>query len=1688
MIRVLVMVTVLAAALLVAVPTVEALPEGFVETEVVTGLDAPAAVAFSADGHVFVGEKSGVVRVGHEGTDRTTVFADLRTQVHNYWDRGLLGLAIHPEYPAEPYVYVMYAHDAPMGGTAPRWGEAGVTGDGCPDPPGGSADGCVVSVRISRLDATDHHAGDAAATEEVLVEDWCQQYPSHSAGTLAFGADGALYASGGDGASFSFFDYGQRGDPPNPCGDAPVGLGGLQQFPSSEGGALRSQDLRTGGDPAALSGSVIRIDPETGEGLPDNPLASSSDPNLRRVVAHGLRNPFRFAVGPGERELWLADVGLSTWEEVNHVPDATARMTNLGWPCFEGADRGPGEGFDICEGLYADTDTPATPPFFAYRHDADVPDGSCDRVGGSSISGIAMAPGAGVYPPVFDDALFVADYARGCIWALPRGADGLPDPSALQTFHGSASTPVQLQIGPDGRLHYVDIAGGRIVRLDHEPLDAAPTARATASATEGPVPLEVTFDAGGSTDPEGGALSYAWDLDGDGAHDDADVARPTWRYEETATITVGLRVTDPAGQVGSDTLTVWAGNTSPVPEIELPATGETWAVGQQVAFAGSATDPEDGPLPEAALSWSLEVLHCASLDEQDCHTHDIQTYEATASGSFTGPAHDHPSWLRLTLTATDAAGLSASRTLRLDPRTVDVTLASDPPGLELSLNGEPATAPSRTVLIEGSSVTIGAPSPQQLDGTRYALRGWSDGGDATHTVTVGASATFTAEYAAVGEGYLVGSDIGGPLPPGTMSSTGGVHTIDGGGGDIWGTADAFHFASRPLPGDGQVVARVSSQTPTNEWAKAGVMLRAGLAADAPNVALFLTPEHGVVLQHRAVAGGTTSSVSGPATGAPVHLRLARRGDTVSAAVSADGQDWTPVGQAPLVAGVVEAGLAVTSHNQGWASTVTFDDVRVGDSLPEGWSAVSDLPFEEIANGYGPVERDTSNGEDPAGDGRPLTLAGQTYAKGLGVHADSEVGLALGGRCRTFAAVLGVDDEVGDQGSVRFRVLADGEELFASELLTGASAPVPVRVPLDGRDQLTLRVDQGPDNPWFDHADWADAQVDCGDGGLPEGWSAVSDLPFEEIANGYGPVERDTSNGEDPAGDGRPLTLAGQTYAKGLGVHADSEVGLALGGRCRTFAAVLGVDDEVGDQGSVRFRVLADGEELFASELLTGASAPVPVRVPLDGRDQLTLRVDQGPDNPWFDHADWADAQVDCGDGPAGNRPPTIDPPGDQTGAEGEPVELAIGAGDPDLGDVLAFRVTGLPPGLSIAADTGVITGVPAAGSAGGSPYAVTVTATDDGDPPASSSARFAWTIGAPVTGILGPAASFPAGRNAHSVEAADLDGTAGLDLLVATPGDDAVAVLAGRGDGSFAAPRRLPTGTFPKYATAADLDGDGDRDIVTANQDSTDGADVTVLRNAGDGTFAPGTDHAACSRPHEVATGDLDGNGDLDVAVACWGGDVLSVLLGDGEGSLRPAVEVPTGANPHALVVADLDGDGALDIASANLGDGAVGVLLGAGDGTFAPVVRHAVGPGPHDIDAGDVDGDGVLDLVTANQGGDDVGVLIGRGDGTFAPARRVPAGAVPKSVDLGDVDGDGALDVVTANSHGNYPDGTADTDVSVLLGDGAGGFDRPTTHPVDRTPFGVALADLDADGRLDVATANWHSDDVGVLRNTGNG
>lgn len=908
----------------------QTLPPGFRDRAVISGLTKPTAVAFASDGRVFVAEKSGLIKVFDNLSDTTpTVFADLRTNVYNSGDRGLLGLALDRGFPTMPYVYVLYTHDAEIGGTAPRWGTASADTDSCPSPPGASGDGCVVSGRLSRLEA----AGNTmTGPEQVLIEDWFQQYPSHSIGSLVFGTDGALYVSAGEGASFQFVDYGQDGDPLNPGGDPPVGVGGTQTPPTAEGGALRAQDLRTAGDPTGLGGTILRVDPATGAGMPDNPLAGSADANARRIIAYGLRNPFRIAARPGTPEIWIGDVGWNSYEEINRIADAAdVVVENFGWPCYEGTRRQGGyeaAELTLCADLYAES-AAATFPEFSYHHNAKIVAGESCSTGSSSVSGLAFY-GSGSYPVAYQGALFFADYSRGCVWTA-FGASM----NNRETFISNAATPAQLLIGPAGDLFYVSVIGGAIHRIQY----FEPNAIAAATPTVGPAPLFVAFDATGSTHPNPAeTLFFSWDLDGDDIFGDSTLSQPTYTYTTPGTYNPRVRVTDTAGGSDTATVTLIVDNTAPTPIIDAPLSSLTWKVGDTIAFSGSATDPQDGPLPASALHWSLILQHCPSV----CHQHPQQEYPGVASGSFTAEDHEYPSYLELRLTATDTLGLQGTASVSILPQTVALTFSSSPAGLQLAFGSESASAPFTRTTIVNSNGSMSAPSPQVLGFTRYYFSSWSDGGAQSHNFVSGADATtYTASFAGALPSPWQSLDIGAPATPGSASFLASAFEIYTRSADIWVKKDQFHYVHQPLSGDGEIVARVVSQTNTWVWAKAGVMIRQSLAANSPHAFMLVTPGSGTAFQYRVTANGNSSNVGGGALAAPYWVKLVRAGNSFTGFQSPNGVTWTQVGSATIaMTGGVYVGLASTTNNVAASGTAVLDNVTVIAGLQNTFPTVS----------------------------------------------------------------------------------------------------------------------------------------------------------------------------------------------------------------------------------------------------------------------------------------------------------------------------------------------------------------------------------------------------------------------------------------------------------------------------------------------------------------------------------------------------------------------------------------------------------------------------------------------------------------------------------------------------------------------------------------------------------------------------
>lgn len=323
----------------------------------------------------------------------------------------------------------------------------------------------------------------------------------------------------------------------------------------------------------------------------------------------------------------------------------------------------------------------------------------------------------------------------------------------------------------------------------------------------------------------------------------------------------------------------------------------------------------------------------------------------------------------------------------------------------------------------------------------------------------------------------------------------------------------------------------------------------------------------------------------------------------------------------------------------WASPQAASRLQP-QGLNTGVSFLSELQWTSATSGWGPIERNRSNGQMDVRDGGPLTIGGQTFVKGLGVHADSDVRYALNGQCSSFQAVIGIDDEVGALGRATFQVIGDGTVLYDSGELTGKDPARQVNVEIAGVRELQLKVLKGA-NTYYDHADWADAKVTC-TAIQPTGDVVLSELPYISATNGWGPVEVERSNGEQAQFDGKPLTIGGQVFAKGLGMHASSnfaaELNYDLGGACTTLTASIGIDDEVGDRGSVVFQVYGDGQKLYDSGVVRGRDAARSISVDVKNVMALKLALTDAGDNMNFDHADWANPKITCAAGGTADSP------------------------------------------------------------------------------------------------------------------------------------------------------------------------------------------------------------------------------------------------------------------------------------------------------------------------------------------------------------------------------------------------------------------------------------------------------------------
>jgi len=721
-----------------AVAAAPVLPAGFADTKLAT-IPSPTGLAATPDGRLLIATQPGLLRIYKDNALLPGPALDLRTRICTQEERGLSGVAVDPSFQSNRFIYVYY--------TFPKFGTCD---QNTPNSPVN---------RVSRFTLSDTNSVDLA-TELVLVDGIPSPGGQHGGGDVQFGKDGYLYVSVGDGAC----DY---------AGDS---------------GCFAQNDAAR--DQHVLLGKILRVT-SSGGIPPTNPFVgadsarcspagkTTAGKKCQETFAWGRRNPFRMGFDPNAAttRFFINDVGERTWEEI----DLGQAGADYGWNVREGP---------CALGSTTNCGPPAagmTNPIFAYP----------STTGCRSVTGAAFVPN-GLWPAEYDGAYLYGDFVCGKIFKLTQSG-GTYTSTEFASGLGDGGSVISMMFGPSGTgraLYYTNYAGGgelHRIAFIAAGSNRPPFAAATASPTSGPVPLTVNFDASASSDPDtGDTLTYVWYFGDRSSHVLTQSPTVSYTYSAKGTFFAELYVQDEKGARSPPlTIRVDPGNDAPAPTILFPTGNTRYAVGQTIILEGSATDPEDGPLPDSALTWEVILVH-------DDHTHPfLQPTAGNRVSIVTPPPEDFlattNSYLVVTLTATDSRGLAASTTRQLLPRLVSVTLGSDPAGVSFDVNAFPVTTPRTITSWEAYELNVTAPAEVTQAGTTYRFARWTDGSTASSRkiVTPASAASYTAVYEAAGGASetqtfsIVGSGEDGhvekgattyPPPPNAATSVGTVST------------------------------------------------------------------------------------------------------------------------------------------------------------------------------------------------------------------------------------------------------------------------------------------------------------------------------------------------------------------------------------------------------------------------------------------------------------------------------------------------------------------------------------------------------------------------------------------------------------------------------------------------------------------------------------------------------------------------------------------------------------------------------------------------------------------------------------------------------------------------------------------------------------------------------------------------
>ena len=666
-------------------------PPNFTD-ELVTSVGSPTAFAFTPDGRLLIARQPGVLRVFASGSLLPTAALTIpASSICTNSEQGLLGVAVDPAFASNNFIYLFYTFESPT---------------------------CVN--RISRFTLPPSNII-APASELVLIDNMPSPAGNHNAGDVGFGKDGFLYATIGDGGC----DY---------AGNS--GCAGAND-------AARDRHVLTGKLLRITSaGGIPATNPFQGAGTARcNTGPTTLGNTCQEIYATGLRNPFRFAFDPNAAttRLFINDVGQGLWEEVDEAQSGA----DYGWNLCEGNH--PNNSAAV--GCGASAPSGHVPPIFDYRHGVQVP-GTTSTTNCNSITGGAFVPN-GVWPSAYDGAYLLSDFVCGWIFRINNGGSSWSAVDFATNLGGSSAT--HLRFGPyqsTQALYYATFAsGGQIRRVRYAIAgNNTPTAVGVANPLSGVAPLNVTFDATGSSDLDAGdTLTYFWDF-GDGTPEASTTSLTIGHnYLANGAYTARLRARDQNFAFSTPVdIQIQVGNTAPTATITSPATTDTFRVGQSVTLIGSATDPEQGALPPSALSWTVLLHH-------DVHTHPFFGPAAGNNVVFTTPAPEDlaaaaNSFLEVHLTATDSGGLTGSANLDFQPLKIPLDLSTTPPGLSVAVNGGSFVTPVQVTSWADWTLQV-ATGPQTSAGTLYEFDSWSDAGAMAHNyVTPQTPAALSASF------------------------------------------------------------------------------------------------------------------------------------------------------------------------------------------------------------------------------------------------------------------------------------------------------------------------------------------------------------------------------------------------------------------------------------------------------------------------------------------------------------------------------------------------------------------------------------------------------------------------------------------------------------------------------------------------------------------------------------------------------------------------------------------------------------------------------------------------------------------------------------------------------------------------------------------------------------------------------